>query len=224
MIVDSNRLGAGEEAADDRGRPHRARPRRRQCRSRRHGSISSAATARRVLERPRPGPALGAAGGGGGKAARRRTIASTGIDARPCLPGSRRAQPRQWQLRARQWPRRRRRADLVAGARALHRRRRTDRHGGAAGASCWRRRSRRTISSATSPIRSRTPKKSRSTAARWRCARRRKRTLHAITLSEAPMALSPSAETARIFADGLDRRRPRQIAVVESRRSSGATA
>ena len=32
---------------------------------------------------------------------------------------------------------------------------------------------------------------------------RRKRTLHAITLSEAPMALSASAETARIFADGL---------------------
>src|SRR4051794_24550900 len=32
---------------------------------------------------------------------------------------------------------------------------------------------------------------------------RRKRTLHAITLSEAPIALTPSAETARIFADGL---------------------
>jgi ATP-dependent helicase HrpB len=32
---------------------------------------------------------------------------------------------------------------------------------------------------------------------------RRKRTLHAITLSEAPLALSPSAETARIFAAGL---------------------
>ncbi|WMT74391.1 ATP-dependent helicase HrpB [Bradyrhizobium sp. Ash2021] len=32
---------------------------------------------------------------------------------------------------------------------------------------------------------------------------RRKRTLHAITLSEAPMALSPTAETARVFADGL---------------------
>jgi ATP-dependent helicase HrpB len=32
---------------------------------------------------------------------------------------------------------------------------------------------------------------------------RRTRTLHAITLSEAPLALSPSAETARIFADGL---------------------
>jgi ATP-dependent helicase HrpB len=32
---------------------------------------------------------------------------------------------------------------------------------------------------------------------------RRKRTLHAITLSETPMALSPSADTARILADGL---------------------
>jgi ATP-dependent helicase HrpB len=32
---------------------------------------------------------------------------------------------------------------------------------------------------------------------------RRKRTLHAITLSDAPMALSPSAETAGVFADGL---------------------
>jgi ATP-dependent helicase HrpB len=32
---------------------------------------------------------------------------------------------------------------------------------------------------------------------------RRKRTLHAITLSESPMALSPTAETARVFADGL---------------------
>jgi ATP-dependent helicase HrpB len=32
---------------------------------------------------------------------------------------------------------------------------------------------------------------------------RRKRTLHAITLSEAPLALQPSAETATIFAEGL---------------------
>jgi ATP-dependent helicase HrpB len=32
---------------------------------------------------------------------------------------------------------------------------------------------------------------------------RRKKTLHAITLSESPLALKPSAETARIFADGL---------------------
>ena len=32
---------------------------------------------------------------------------------------------------------------------------------------------------------------------------RRRRTLHAITLSEAPLALQPSAETARVLADGL---------------------
>jgi ATP-dependent helicase HrpB len=32
---------------------------------------------------------------------------------------------------------------------------------------------------------------------------RRKRTLHAITLSEAPMALSPSMETAQVLAEGL---------------------
>ena len=32
---------------------------------------------------------------------------------------------------------------------------------------------------------------------------RRRRTLHAITLSESPLALSPSAETAKTFADGL---------------------
>src|SRR5215469_1355401 len=32
---------------------------------------------------------------------------------------------------------------------------------------------------------------------------RRKKTLHAITLSEATLALSPSAETARVFADGV---------------------
>jgi ATP-dependent helicase HrpB len=32
---------------------------------------------------------------------------------------------------------------------------------------------------------------------------RRKRTLHAITLSEAPLTVSPSAETARVWADGL---------------------
>jgi len=32
---------------------------------------------------------------------------------------------------------------------------------------------------------------------------RRKRTLHAVTLAEAPLSLSPSAETAKVFADGL---------------------
>ncbi len=48
---------------------------------------------------------------------------------------------------------------------------------------------------------------------------RRKRTLHAITLSEAPLALTPSAETARVLADGFDRCRFRQAAVVESRQA-----
>ena len=32
---------------------------------------------------------------------------------------------------------------------------------------------------------------------------RRKRALHAITLSEAPLALTPSADTAQVLADGL---------------------
>ena len=45
---------------------------------------------------------------------------------------------------------------------------------------------------------------------------RRKRTLHAITLSEAPVALSPSAETARDLRRGSGRRRARQAALVES--------
>ena len=45
---------------------------------------------------------------------------------------------------------------------------------------------------------------------------RRRKTLHAITLSEAPLALQPSAETARVLADGLIVGRPRQIAVVET--------
>ena len=58
-------------------------------------------------------------------------------------------------------------------------------------------------------------RRSRSIAARWRLRGRRKRTLRAITLSEAPMALSPSAETAKHLRRGLDRRRPRQTAVVE---------
>ena len=46
MIVDSHRLGAGEAGRRNRGCAHRARPRRRQRRSRCAGSISSAATAR----------------------------------------------------------------------------------------------------------------------------------------------------------------------------------
>ena len=52
-------------------------------------------------------------------------------DARFGVSRSRRAQSRQWQLRARQWPRCRGGPDVVAGARALYRGRRIDRHCGA---------------------------------------------------------------------------------------------
>ena len=78
--------------------------------------------------------------------------------------------------------------------------------------------------SSVSPIRSKAATKFRSIAARWRLRARRRRALHAITLSEAPMALSPSAETAQDLRRRLDRRRTRQIAVVEIARSNGATA
>ena len=170
-----------------------------------HGSISSAATARSAREqRAQPGAALGAAGGGDRRSRPARTISpSTGVMLALAFPdrvarnrgngsfvlaNGRGAAVEQ---------------TSVAGARALYRGRRTDRHRGAAGASCWRRRSRRPRSSSASPTRSRAARRFRSIAAPWRCAARRKRTLHAITLSEAPMALTPSAETARIFADGL---------------------
>ena len=45
---------------------------------------------------------------------------------------------------------------------------------------------------------------------------RRKRSLHAITLSEAPMALTPSDESARVLGRRLDRGGHRQAAVVEA--------
>ena len=48
---------------------------------------------------------------------------------------------------------------------------------------------------------------------------RRKRTLHAVTLSEAPMALTPSGETAQHFRRRPDRGGSRQIAVVEIRKA-----
>ena len=50
--------------------------------------------------------------------------------ARVCISRPRRAQPRQWQLCARQRARRRGRPGFRAGARALYRGRRIDRHGG----------------------------------------------------------------------------------------------
>ena len=121
MIVDSHRLGAGEEAADiaailtERGLGG--------------DSVDLDAQARPVpprplaarLQRPQSRAALGAAGGDDGRAACRGYLAFHRHHAGAGLSRSRRAQPRQWQLRARQRPRCRRRADLVAGARALYR-------------------------------------------------------------------------------------------------------
>ena len=192
--------GRGRGGRRNRRHPDRARPRRRQRRSRCTGSTSSAATARRAPPAP-------AAWRSAGRSRWRRRKGRPREDdlalhrhhAGACLSRSRRAQPRQWQLRARQWPRRRRRADLVAGARALYRGRRTDRHRGpgahsAGGAD----RAGRDRSSA-SPIRSRTREEISFDRGAMALRARRKRTLHAITLSEAPMALSPSAETARSF-------------------------
>jgi ATP-dependent helicase HrpB len=98
----------------------------------------------------------------------------------------------QWQLRARQWPGRRGGADFVAGARALYRGRRTDRHGRAGRILLAAPIAQDEIERAFAD-QIETATRSRSIAARWRL-RARARALHAVTLSEAPMALSPSAE------------------------------
>ena len=123
--------------------------------------------------------------------------------ARLRLSRSRREESRQWQLRARQWPRRRGRADLGAGARALYRGRRTHGHGGgrphpAGGAD----HAKSEIEAQFADHIETSDEISFDRAALALRARRRK-TLHAITLSEAPLTLTPSADTARIFADGL---------------------
>ena len=203
MIVDSHRLGAGEEAAEiaavltERGlggdsvdldfRLDQFRRDRSQ----------------RVVERAQPGAALGVAGGGHRGRARRGHLAFDRRDARACLSRPRRAQPRQWQFRPRQRPWCRRRPDLRAGARALYRGRRTDRHGRATAASCWRRRSLQADIELRFADQIETADEVSFDRGAMALRARRRKTLHAITLSEAPMALKPSAETARVLADGL---------------------
>ena len=171
MIVDSHRLGAGEEAADiaailtERGLGG--------------DSVDLDAQARPVPPRPlaarfqraQSGAALGAAGGDDGRAAWRGHLALHRHHAGAGLSRPRRAQPRQWQLRARQRPRRRRRADLVAGARALYRGRRTDRHRGAGAHSAGGADRAGRDRSALRRSDREQAKRFRSIAARWRCAR-----------------------------------------------------
>ena len=112
----------GRRGRRDRCRPHRAWPRRRRRRSRcAAGSIPSRPFAA-LLQCPRSRAALGAAGNIGG-AAEGRGRSLHRAHARLRLPRSRRKKSRQWQLCARQRSRRRGRANVRAGARALHRRR-----------------------------------------------------------------------------------------------------
>ena len=130
MIVDSHRLGAGEEAADiaavltERGLGGDSvdldvrLDQFRRDRSPRAGSARSLAQ--------RWASQVAATEG----APREDTSPSTGVMLALRLSRPRRAQPRQWQFCPRQRARRRRRPDLGAGARALYRGRRTDRHRG----------------------------------------------------------------------------------------------
>ena len=145
MIVDSHRLGAGEEAAEiaavltERGLGGDSVDLDLRLDQFRRDRSQRAASARSLAQRwacaggsPTPLPQGRAedAGASGFVCARKRESLHR-RHAGLRLSGPRRAQPRQWQLRARQRARRRRRPGLRAGARALYRGRRTDRHGGA---------------------------------------------------------------------------------------------
>ena len=76
-------------------------------------------------------------------------------------------------------------------------------HGSATGASCWRRRSRQADIEQHFADQIESADEISFDRGAMALRARRKKTLHAITLSEAPMALKPSAETARVLADGL---------------------
>ncbi len=127
MIVDSDRFGAGEVAAEiaailtERGLggdsvdlDHRLDQFRREPLAAR-------------LQRARSSPPLGVTGRVFLAAGKRG--AQHWRDARLCVPRSRGKESRQWQLRARQWPRRRGRANIRTCARALYCGRRAYRDG-----------------------------------------------------------------------------------------------
>ena len=203
MIVDSHRLGAGEEAAEiaailtERGLGGDSVDLDAQARS-----VSPRPLAPR-LQRAQPGAALGAAGGGDGGAGRARTISpSTGIMLALAFPdrvarnrgngsfvlaNGRGAAVEQTSSLAR--------APYIAVAELT---------GTAA-------QGRILLAApiAQADIEQRFADQIENTEeisfdrSAMALRGRRKRTLHAITLSEAPMALSPSAETAKVFAEGL---------------------
>ena len=130
MIVDSHRLGAGEEAAEiaavltERGLGGDSADLDARLDQFRRDRSPRAVSARSLAQRWAAQVAASNSSQGEQDVSYRR-------NARLRFPGSRGAQPRQWQLCARQWPWRRGGTDLVAGARALYRGRRIDRHGGA---------------------------------------------------------------------------------------------
>ena len=129
MIVDSAALGAGDAAAEiaailtERGLGGDSVDLDHRLDQFRRDRSQRASSARDLARRWAAQVAVAVIVGGKRRAEHRR-------DARLRLSGSRREESRQWQFRARQWPRRRGRADIVAGARALYRGRRIDRHGG----------------------------------------------------------------------------------------------
>ena len=171
MIVDSQTLGAGEEAAEiaavltERGLGGDSVDLDARLDQFRRDRSQPAGSARSLAQRWASQVAASAGKPG------EDSSPSTGVMLAFAFPGSRRAQPGQWQFCACQRARRRGGSGLGAGAHALYRGGRIDGHRGAVGASCWRRRSRRPRSKRASPITSRPRTRFRSIAARWRCAR-----------------------------------------------------
>ena len=217
MIVDSDRAGAGAEAADiaailtERGLGGDSvdlDARLDQFRRDRSPRASSARSlAQRWASQVAADATCSACGG--------RRCRSHRRDAGLCLPRPRRAQPRQWQFCARQRPRRRRGADLVAGARALYRGRRTDRYRGAgahpAGGADRAGRDR----SCASPTRSKTAEEirfDRGAMALAGAAQADPARDHAVGSADGAVAVGGDREDLR---RRIDRRRTRQIAVVE---------
>ena len=187
MIVDSHRLGAGEEAAEiaamltERGLGGDGADLDYRLDQFRRDRSPRASSARRLARRW----AQQVATTGGPPA--EELSHSTGVMLAFAFPGPGRAQPGQWQLHARQRRGARGRTNLPAGARALYRRRRADRHAGQGrillAAPIAQQRSKRAL-----PTRSRHTEEITFDRDGMALRARRRRTLHAITLSEAPIA------------------------------------
>jgi ATP-dependent helicase HrpB len=222
MIVDSARFGYGGRSGRDRRRADRARARRRQRRSRRQARPVPPRPLAARLERAQHGRALGFAGV---KAAvSEQKDLSTGVMLGFAFPDRVAKKPRQWQLRAGQRPRRCRRADRGAGAAVLPSL--VAELTGTAASGRILLAAPITQEEIEQRFADQIENVEEVTFDRGAMAlrARRRRSLHAITLSEAPMPLKPSAETARIFADGLIAAGLDRLPWCRSKRNNGATA